>query len=138
MSVLRRSVEPAVHSDIGPRPLPKYSSESIGYSRPTRRERDDALEQQAATSEVLKVISSSSGELQPVFRSMLANVMRICDAKFGIMFEFADGAFRSISSLGVPQQYDEHCRQKRVWGPNTHLGQVARTKKTSIVADARN
>src|SRR5206468_1187474 len=73
----------------------------------------EALEQQTATSEVLKVISSSLGELEPVLQSMLANAMRICDAKFGIMFEYSDGTYRSLSSLGVPQQYDEHCRQKR-------------------------
>jgi hypothetical protein len=84
----------------------------------------ESLQQQTATADVLKVISSSPGELQFVFQSMLDNAMRICDAKFGIIFEFSDGAYRSLASLGVPQQYDEHCRQKRVWGPDTLLGEV--------------
>ena len=102
------------------------------------RELAEAREQQTATSEVLKVISSSLGELEPVLQSMLANAMRICNAKFGIMFEYSDGTYRSLSSLGVPQQYEEHCRQKRVWGPDTLLGRVARTKKTVHIADVRS
>jgi GAF domain-containing protein/anti-sigma regulatory factor (Ser/Thr protein kinase) len=101
------------------------------------RELAESLERQTATSEVLGVISSSPGELEPVFRAMLENATRLCDAKFGIMFEFSDGEWRSLSSLNVPDQYGEYCRQKRVWGPDTLLGQVARTRKTAYSADVR-
>jgi GAF domain-containing protein len=104
-----------------------------------RKRTDDlteALEQQTATSEVLQVISSSPGELEPVFQAMLANAMRICEAKFGSMFEFADGAFRGLWSLGVPPPLAEYNREWRVWGPDTALGQVACTKRTVHVADA--
>ena len=66
------------------------------------RERDEALEREKATAEVLRVISGSPGELERVFQAMLANAVRICEGKFGIMFGFADGAFRALSSLGVP------------------------------------
>jgi GAF domain-containing protein len=66
------------------------------------RELRESLEQQTATSDVLQIISSSPGELEPVFQAMLANAVRICEGKFGIMFGFADGTFRALSSLGVP------------------------------------
>src|SRR5262245_29745271 len=97
----------------------------------------ESLEQQTATSEVLQVISSSPGELEPVFQAMLANAMRICDAKFGILFEYTGGAFRALSSLGVPPMFDEYCRQKRLWGPHTGLGQIVRTKQPAHILDVR-
>jgi GAF domain-containing protein len=101
------------------------------------RELSEALEQQTATSEVLRVISSSPGELEPVFQTMLANAMRICDAKFGIMFEFANGAYRALSSLGISAAHADFVAQPRVWGPETGLAQVARTKQPVHVVDAR-
>src|SRR5262245_55576804 len=101
------------------------------------RERDEALERETATAEVLRVISSSPGELEPVFQAMLANAMRICEAKFGTMFEFADGAYRALWALGVPPGLAEYNREWRVWGPDTGLSQVALTKRTVHVADAR-
>src|SRR5262249_4453377 len=57
------------------------------------RELSESLEQQTATSEVLKVISSSPGELKAVFEAMLENATRICEAKFGTMFRYENGAF---------------------------------------------
>src|SRR5262249_46661189 len=96
----------------------------------------EALEQQTATSEVLQVISSSPGELEPIFQAMLANAMRICEAKFGIMYEFANGAFRALSSLGVPPAYFDFLKEPRVWGPDTGLGLMSRTKQTVHVLDA--
>jgi GAF domain-containing protein len=98
----------------------------------------ESLQQQTATAEVLGVISSSPGDLEPVFQAMLENAMRICQAKFGIMFEFASGAFRALSTLGVPPAFVDFHSEPRVWGPDTGLGQLARTKQTIHVRDARD
>jgi GAF domain-containing protein len=97
----------------------------------------EALEQKTATAEVLQVINSSPGELEPVFQAMLAKAMHICDANFGVLFEYTRGAFRALSSLNVPPAYDEYCREARVWGPETGLGTIARTKLPVHILDVR-
>src|SRR6185312_2426647 len=74
------------------------------------RELREALEQQTATSEVLGVISSSPGELEPVFRAMLENATRICDAKFGTLFRFDGKNFEPAAHFGTPSELVEFQR----------------------------
>ena len=70
-------------------------------------ELSESLEQQTATSEVLRVISSSPGELDPVFQAMLANATRICEAKFGHLFLYDGSEFRSVATHSVPPAWAE-------------------------------
>jgi two-component system, NtrC family, sensor kinase len=67
----------------------------------------EALEQQTATSEVLRVISGSPGELEPVFQAMLANAVRICEAAFGTLFLRDADAFRAVAMHNAPPAYAE-------------------------------
>jgi GAF domain-containing protein/CheY-like chemotaxis protein len=100
------------------------------------RELTEALAQQTATSEVLKVISSSPGELDPVFDAMLANAVRICEATFGVLFRFEDDAWRAAAMFGVPPAFAEYWnRGPQRPGPRTALGRVVETRQTVHIAD---
>jgi adenylate cyclase len=96
----------------------------------------ESLEQQKATFEVLKVISSSPGELEPVFWAILENASRICGAKIGILFRFDHGAYTAVATLGVTAQYNEYLNRGPIRaGPGTGLGRVAATKQTIHIID---
>ena len=64
-------------------------------------------------SEVLRVVSSSPGELEPVFQAMLEQITRVCDAKFGILFRYEGGFFHPAASLDVPPAYADFLRRQR-------------------------
>jgi hypothetical protein len=81
------------------------------------RERDEALDQLSATSKVLQVISSSRGELDPIFDTMLASATRLCDAKFGILYLSEDKDFRAVAMHNVPAALAEARRNKLVRFP---------------------
>jgi GAF domain-containing protein len=65
----------------------------------------EALEQQTAASQVLQIISSSPGELQPVFKAMLENATRICEAKFGVLYRYDDNGFEPVALSNAPPAY---------------------------------
>jgi GAF domain-containing protein len=101
------------------------------------REISEALEQQTATSEVLQVISSSPGELQPVFDAMLANATRICEANFGNLMLYEGDAFRRVAHYGAPATFVEEQQRQPVIRPSAghNLERLARTKQLVHVAD---
>ena len=81
------------------------------------RERDEALEQQAATSEVLQVISSSPGDLQPVLTTILKSAARICVAKCGNVYLWDGDAFRLVAAHNTPPAFSES-RKRAPFRPN--------------------
>ena len=103
------------------------------------RERDEALEREKATAEVLRVISSSSGQLEPVFQTMLENAVRICGANFGVLFLREGDAFRRMAMHNPPPAYVEEHRRAPVVRPSaaSGLGRVMATKRVVHIADLR-
>jgi signal transduction histidine kinase/CheY-like chemotaxis protein/HAMP domain-containing protein len=102
-------------------------------------ELSESLDQQTATSEVLGVISRSSGDLAPVFDTILANATRICEAKFGTMFLYENGAFRVVAQKDAPQAYIERWSKEPFFVVADHSGvplaRVADTREVQHVAD---
>ena len=90
-----------------------------------------SLEQQTATSDVLRVISSSPGELEPVFQAMLVNATRICEAGFGFLWLAEGDGFRCVALHGVAAHFVELMQQNPVRhpGPLVPLRRVAATKQ---------
>src|SRR5215469_15416471 len=93
----------------------------------------EALEQQTATSEVLRIISSSPGELQPVFQAMLENAVRICEAKEGALFLHEHGIFNPTATLGLLPAFGDFLSKRGRFrpGPDTTNGRLLRTKQVS-------
>src|SRR5262249_32802187 len=101
------------------------------------RELTESLEQQTATSEVLKVISSSPGELQPVFDTMLQKAVRICEASFGNLFLIDGDTAHWAAGIGTPPELAQFFTRS-AWfrpTPGSHLDRVMRTKEVSHAAD---
>jgi signal transduction histidine kinase len=99
----------------------------------------EALEQQTATSEVLQVISSFPGDLEPVFQSMLENATRICDAQFGNLYLCEGDAFRIVAMHGAAPAYAEARKHNPLVRPppDSALGRVAITKQLAHIADIK-
>ena len=93
----------------------------------------EALEQQTATSEVLRVISSSPGELEPVFQAMLANAVRLCEAKFGVLNLHEHGTLHMGAMHNVPAAFAEFLQSRRDYQPipGSPIDRAVRTKRVA-------
>src|SRR5215510_9946041 len=96
----------------------------------------EALEQQTATSEVLSIISTSSSELDPVFRTILANATRLCGANFGVLFRYDGNFFQAAAMREVAPAFAEHLRHNPPRPhPRSAIGRLLQTKRPIHIAD---
>src|SRR5215467_3065688 len=101
----------------------------------------ESLEQQTATADVLSIISSSPGELNPVFNAMLENAVRLCEAEFGHLFLYDGEAFHAAALHSASQAFAEVRSRpvvlRELQHPDNPLARMARTKAVVHIADVR-
>src|SRR5262249_27308751 len=100
----------------------------------------ESLEQQTATSEVLSVISSSPGELEPVFDTLLAKAAGLCEGTFGVLWLQEGNGFRIAARHGeLPSNWVERGRSGSLYqpGPGRPLARIAETRQPFQIADIR-
>ena len=139
IGIYRQEVRPFTAKQI--ELLENFAAQAVIAIENTRllSELRQSLEQQTATADVLRVISSSPGELEPVFQAMLENATRICEAKFGSLFRFDGNAFHLAAAVGAPPELVEAQRHLVPMGPTPGglLDRTMRTKQISHTEDAR-
>jgi len=125
-------------NDMGARLQESYADLENKVEQRTAELRE-SLQQQTATSEVLETISSSTGDLEPVFQKMLENATRVCGAKFGTMTLYEDGGFRTVALYNAPKAYVD-ARLYRLIRPHPEggLSAVEKTHEAVQIEDIRN
>jgi GAF domain-containing protein len=126
----RDAQKAAAHSNSSP------AAEETEVAR-LSRELNDALERQTATTEVLQVISSSYGDLQPVFQTMLAKAVRLCQATFGVLWLAEGDRFRSVALHNLPPAFAAARQRDPVvyFGPKSGTGRLVKKKQIFQIED---
>jgi GAF domain-containing protein len=134
--------EPRAFTDKQIELVQNFATQAVIAVENTRllNELHESLQQQTATSEVLKVISSSPGELEPVFNALLANATRICEATFGNLFLREGPVFHPVA-IHNEKGYDEYLWRRAIdvrENPGVPLDRLAKTKQVIHVTDLRS
>ena len=137
IAIYRQEVRPFTDKQIAL--VQNFAAQAVIAIENTRllNELRQSLEQQTATADVLRVISSSPGELQPVFETMLANATRLCEANFGFLHLYENGTFRTGVSSNAPPAFAQDVAKRGSLhpGPLHPLARVAATKQLLHIAD---
>jgi GAF domain-containing protein len=136
ISIYRQEVRPFTDKQI--ELVKNFAAQAVIAIENTRllNELRQSLEQQTATADVLRVISSSAGALEPVFQAMLENATRICGAKVGILFRYHDDVYSAVATIGVAPDFTEYLARGPIKpGPDTGLGRIIETHQTVHVID---
>ncbi|MGB8393002.1 MAG: GAF domain-containing protein, partial [Pseudolabrys sp.] len=137
ISIYRQEVRPFAEKQI--ELVQNFAAQAVIAIENTRllSELRESLQQQTATADVLKVISSSPGELKPVFEAMLGNAVRTCGAKFGIMYLSEGDGFRTVAMHDVPRAFAEKRGSEPFFRPTagSPLGRMMRTRQVAHIAD---
>ena len=139
ISIYRQEVRPFTDKQIAL--LQNFAAQAVIAIENTRllNELRQSLEQQTATSEVLRVISSSPGELEPVFQAMLENAVRVCDAKFGVLYLYGGEKFHSAALANPSPEFEAFLKElgEFVPDPRTALGRIVETRQTVHIVDVK-
>ncbi|MEJ2379289.1 MAG: GAF domain-containing protein, partial [Pseudolabrys sp.] len=138
IAIYRQVVQPFTEKQVAL--LQNFAAQAVIAIENTRLLNDlrESLEQQTATAEVLRVISSSAGDLEPVFRTLLASATRICEATFGSMLLRDGNMFRRVALHNAPPKYLEFHANAPVIDPQRfgELKRIIETRQAIQVPDA--